>query len=640
MSSIRQLAAIMFTDIVGYTALMGEDEQNAFELLHKNRQLQRPIIEKYGGTWIKELGDGVLASFHTATDAVLCATEIQNACSNINDLKLRVGIHLGEVVFEDSDVFGDGVNIAARLQALAPVGGIWISEPVHKNVANKKEIKTKFAGEQVLKNVKEPVRIYEVIRSGADIDTKESKNKNPEKSIAVLAFVDMSPARDQEYLGDGLAEELINLLSQIRELKVIGRTSSFSFKKKEVDLKTIGQALNANTILEGSIKKAGNRVRITAQLVNSDDGYHLWSQRYDRKMDDIFDLQDDIASKIAEHLRITLLDNHETAVDKRPTSNLEAYEMFLKGDFYYKKYSADNFEKAMEYFEKAVELDSNYTDAWWYLGLLYFETHGWLYFQKENVEKSIYCAEKAISLDETNANAHFLSGLINFSFYNWKKAGEEIELGNKYTITPYPLTFLPIEPWYRSMLHGDFSFAIHQLQRGIENDPLNMIYLFHLAQINLYGKRNYKETRTLLNKMIELGFPESEAWRYFCESYLFEGQFEIAEEYARKDYHLSGAKGYAAVNLIITLASAGKKEEAQQLYQSVKNTLSIPHFPEWFHSKANAHLGMIDEAFEYLNKAIEERNYGLHTLKYSAGWDVFRADPRFKTILERMKFPE
>jgi class 3 adenylate cyclase len=216
MSSIRQLAAIMFTDIVGYTALMGEDEQNAFELLHKNRQLQRPIIEKYGGTWIKELGDGVLASFHTATDAVLCATEIQNACSNINDLKLRVGIHLGEVVFEDSDVFGDGVNIAARLQALAPVGGIWISEPVHKNVANKKEIKTKFAGEQVLKNVKEPVRIYEVICSGADIDTKESKNKNPEKSIAVLAFVDMSPARDQEYLGDGLAEELINLLSQIR----------------------------------------------------------------------------------------------------------------------------------------------------------------------------------------------------------------------------------------------------------------------------------------------------------------------------------------------------------------------------------------------------------------------------------------
>src|SRR5688572_10464495 len=189
MPQSRQLAAIMFTDIVGYTALMGEDEQKAFDLLRKNRQTQQPIIKQFNGIWIKEIGDGVLASFHTVTDAVLCASDIQQACGNIPDLKLRIGIHQGEVVFEDNDVFGDGVNIASRLQALAPVGGIWISDSVYNNIANKKDIKTKFVRAEILKNVREQIRIYEVITNDISteqpaITTKESKKKLLEKSIA------------------------------------------------------------------------------------------------------------------------------------------------------------------------------------------------------------------------------------------------------------------------------------------------------------------------------------------------------------------------------------------------------------------------------------------------------------------------
>src|SRR6266498_4334727 len=227
MPQSRQLAAIMFTDIVGYTALMGEDEQKAFELLRKNRQLQKPIIEKFNGTWIKEIGDGVLASFHTVTDAVLCATEIQKKCAAIDDLKLRIGIHLGDVVFENNDVFGDGVNIASRLQALAPIGGIWISESVYKNVANKKDIKTKFVREEILKNVKEAVRIYEVITG----NTGTAKT-TPEKSVAVLPFVNMSNDPEQEYFSDGMAEEILNSLSNLKDLKVARRTSSFQFKGK------------------------------------------------------------------------------------------------------------------------------------------------------------------------------------------------------------------------------------------------------------------------------------------------------------------------------------------------------------------------------------------------------------------------
>ncbi len=297
----RQLAAIMFTDIVGYTELMGDDEQKAFDLLRKNRQIQKPIIEKFNGTWIKELGDGVLASFHTVTDAVLCASEIQKVCSDIHDLKLRIGIHLGEVVFEDNDVFGDGVNIASRIQAIATPGAIYISESVHNNISNKKEIITRFVRKANLKNVKEAVRIYEVLpqniqpASFTNSLIHSTANTNGGKSIAVLPFVNMSNDPEQEYFSDGMAEEIITSLNHLKDLKVAGRTSSFQFKGKNIDLHKIGEELGVNTVLEGSIRKQGNRIRLTAQLVNVKDGFHFWSEKYDRNMDDIFAIQDEIA---------------------------------------------------------------------------------------------------------------------------------------------------------------------------------------------------------------------------------------------------------------------------------------------------------------------------------------------------------
>jgi TolB-like protein/class 3 adenylate cyclase len=482
MSQSRQLAAIMFTDIVGYTALMGDDEQKAFEILRKNRQLQKPLIEQHNGKWIKELGDGVLACFTTVSDAVNAAIKIQEGCNVSKDFLLRIGIHHGEVVFEDNDIFGDAVNIASRLQALAPIGGIWVSESVHNNVYNKREINTKFVGAETLKHVKEPVRIYEVITNNITAHPAINKNllaKPVEKSLAVLPFADMSPAKDQEYLGDGLAEEMLNVLSQVKQLKVIGRTSSFSFKGTKTDLKTIGKILSADTILEGSIQKSGNRIRITAQLINASDGFHIWSQRYDRNMDDIFALQDDICSKIAENLKLTLLEKHETREEKKPTNNPKAYEWFLKADYYCKKYGWENFERAIDCCKKAIELDPDYADAWWLIGYCNFEKHGWLYFQKENIEAAIYCTNKAISIDKTNADAHFMLALINLDYYyNWNNVMSEIALANQYTRTPYPLFFLPAEAWIRGMLYSDFDFAFQHMQKGIDNDPLNFIINF------------------------------------------------------------------------------------------------------------------------------------------------------------------
>jgi TolB-like protein/tetratricopeptide (TPR) repeat protein len=499
------------------------------------------------------------------------------------------------------------------------------------------------AVKEIIRGIGQPADTPKEYRSAHSKDYSDETQKNlPEITIAVLPFTDMSSAGDQEYLGDGLADELLTILSQIKELKVTGRSSSFSFKDKNLDLTTIGKVLNVKNILEGSIQKAENRVRITAQLINAEDGFHIWSQRYDRKMDDIFGLQDDICTKISEHLKVMLLTDQKTEISKRPTNNSEAYELYLKGDFYCKKYSEEGFERSIEYFKKAIELDPVYADAWWYLGFVNYQMHGWLYLQKEKVETAIYCANKAIEVDESNAYGHFLIALIHFTYdYDWEKVETEIGLGNKYLRTSFPPTFsFSLEPWYRAMLFGDFEFAVSRLLKGVENDPLNFYYQFHLAQIYLYGVHDYKKTISILNNILELDFPKKQAWRPMCLSYLFEEKYVLAEDYARMEYDASGGKGYGAAHLIMCLASSGKNEAALQLYKSVKETLSPAQFPFFLHSQVNIYLGNRDEAFAYLDRAITERNYMLFTLKYSPEWDPIRSDLRFESVLERMNFPK
>ncbi|CAN5280640.1 hypothetical protein BH20BAC1_BH20BAC1_05960 [soil metagenome] len=440
----RQLAAIMFTDIAGYTSLMGEDEQEAFELLKKNRQVQKPLIEKFNGVWIKELGDGVLASFHTVTDAVVCASEIQKACADIPGLKLRIGIHLGDVVFEDNDVFGDGVNIASRLQSLAPVGGIWISESVYKNVANKKDIYTKFVRQEVLKNVKEPVQIYEVILKMKQPEqetsfTVTSAKTTTEKSIAVLPFVNMSNDPEQDYFSDGMAEEITNSLAHIQNLKVAGRMSSFQFKGIKGDLREVGEKLGVNTVLEGSIRKHGNRIRITAQLINVEDGFHLWSEKYDRNMDDIFAMQDEIALTITEQLKITLLEKDRELITKTSTHSAEAYELYLKGRFHINR-RGSSISTGLQFFKQAIEVDPGYALAYTGYADACLVAAFYNFFPGKEIRTAIKTsAERAIKLDSLLAEPYCTLG----SYYpyferNWaegiKNARKAIQLDTSWLV--------------------------------------------------------------------------------------------------------------------------------------------------------------------------------------------------------------
>ncbi len=458
MSQSRQLAAIMFTDIVGYTSLMGNDEEKAFSILNKNRALQKPIIEQFNGTWIKELGDGVMASFNTVSDAVNAAINIQKESNAIPDLRLTIGIHLGEVVFENEDVFGDGVNIAARIQAFAIPDSIYISEVIHNNISNKQGIETRFVKEEKLKNVVSPIRIYEVITRHKThpfkISVKESVKESSGKSIAVLPFVNISNDPDQDYFCDGLSEEIIDALSQLDNLRVIARTSAFSFKGKNMDVREIGKTLGVRTLLEGSVRKSGNRLRITTKLVSVADGSHLWTNRYDRELEDIFSIQEDIATNVATELK-GFLTSHEKEVIRPQKTVIEAYEYFLKGLELF--HQLDVWE-SKKMFEKSIKIDPDYAPAHAGLSDVLAQIYEWLGGDKTHLLLAESHSVKALSLSPKMAESHSSYGFV----LALRKRYDEAEKEFNEAIRLNPNSF---RAYYQ---YGRMCFAMGKIERSAE----------------------------------------------------------------------------------------------------------------------------------------------------------------------------
>ncbi len=672
MSQSRQLAAIMFTDIVGYTALMGKDEKNAFEILKKNREIQKPLIKQYNGTWIKELGDGVLASFHTVTDAVMCAGAIHHACKGIDGLQLRIGIHLGEVVFENNDVFGDGVNIASRLQALAPIGGTYVSESVYKNVSNKKEIFTEFIREENLKNVSESVRIYEIKLIGTvsfdaeaiEILKKENKRKTDnkrkrifaiaaililaialsgyffiykkqesasgsnasEKSIAVLPFVNMSSDPQQEYFSDGLSEELINMFTKLPGLKVIGRTSSFVFKGKNEDLVSIGKKLGVAYLLEGSVRKSGTTMRITAQLIKAKDGTHIWSETFDREMNDIFKVQSEISRMIAQKFEIEITPEANAKINETPTENVEAHEQFQKGYYFtYKKYfnthQNEDFEKAKAFFEKAIKLDPGYAEAYAGLAEVYDELRNQNEkdFPKNLLILKEQLARKALQLKPNSsfvntamawAIMHRTEPKFDSSFYYLKKA---------YFLAPAdPLTNLNIG-FTLSIDLGLHEEAIPFFLASIKADPLDPTNYVHLGNAYAFiGK--YPEAKKAFQTCTEL---TNEIFNF--SSSLLNWQIYFGE-YDKVQKRLDAWPGQYLFQRSLLYAAKGELEKVDTAFSN--NILVL------LNSNRNK---ILKDVLVRIEKGVDNGINDYNSLNNSNLFDVYRKDPDFKRILEKAK---
>ena len=645
MSTSRQLAAIMFTDIVGYTSLMGQDEQRAFELLRINRKLQQPIIEKFGGQWIKELGDGVLASFHTATDAVFCAGAIQKATKDITGLKLRIGIHLGDVVFENNDVFGDGVNIASRLQTLAPVGSILTSESVYKIISNKRGISSWFVREEELKNVKEPVRIYEMKIEDSEwpeasyltATTNASKN-NPPKSIAVLPFVNMSNDPEQDYFGDGIAEEILNSLVHLEDLKVAGRTSSFQFKGKSMDLRELGEKLGVSNVLEGSVRKQGNRLRITAQLVNVQDGFHLWSEKYDRDMNDIFAVQDEIALTITEKLKVTLLEKDRKLITKTYTQNSEAYQLYLKGRFNLSR-RGRFIITAMNCFSEAIAIDASFASAYaGYADSCCLAAFYNFFPAKEIMPKAKEAADTAIRIDSSICEPYTSLGFY-YGYYEWdfveskKNFCKAIELNPYYTIGHY---------WYGNFLSwiaGDYNESKKEGQIAIKLEPLSAIANSMTAVI-YFVSRDYEEMLHLGKTAIDLD-PNSylahkmTAWAYICL-----GKIHEAIDMIKNTLAVSNRFQWSVYDLMWAYHHLGDKSAIKELISEVEARRGMEYISPFNRALAAAWIDDLDEAILYLKKAYDDREPMLVTvLSWPNVPDNLKNDPRCQEIIKKINFP-
>src|SRR5438105_5439120 len=429
-SEQRKLAAIMFTRVDGYSALTHRDDKLALECLEQHRKLLREIFPRFNGTEIKTIGDAFLVEFQSALEAAQCAIEIQRTLAKRNHdvtverrIELKIGIHIGDVVHRGGDVYGDGVNIASRIEALAGAGGICVSMDVERQIRNALEARFEKLAPTELKNISVPMDLFRIVlpweqrtpsiarfeteskptsrkfvptaialgvllmigigwwwttqprRSPTSPASPSTANAADQKSIAVLPFVNMSADKNDEYLSDGMTEELINVLAKVPGLRVPGRTSCFAFKgKNEEDIfRKVGDQLQVGTVLEGSVRKAGDQLRVTAQLINVSDGYHLWSKDYDGDVKDILNFQSNVAEQVVQALQVQLGTEAARALSKKPTENPEAHRLYLLGRYEFGKYSEAGWTSSIRYYEQALQIDPAYTLA--YCGLA--DTYGW-----------------------------------------------------------------------------------------------------------------------------------------------------------------------------------------------------------------------------------------------------------------------
>jgi TolB-like protein/class 3 adenylate cyclase len=636
MPQTRQLAAIMFTDIVGYTALMGKDEQNAFRLLDQNRELQKPIIEEFNGRWIKELGDGVMASFNTVSDAVNSAVKIQEACNAAKDFQLRIGIHLGEVVFENDDVFGDGVNIAARIQAAAQPGCIFISESVHQNVSNKNDFKSQFVKEEKLKNVHQPVRMYQVLFAGSEIiEAEKSLEPVVENSIAVLPFVNMSNDLEQEYFSDGISEEIINMLAQVPDLKVIGRTSSFAFKGKNMDLKVIGKQLCVKHLLEGSVRKAGSTLRITSQLIEVSNGFHLYSEKFDRKLEDIFAIQDEISLAILDAVKIKLLGDHKKALVKKDTDNVEAYELYLKGRYHINKFTPEGFLKAIEYLKAAIVLEPTYAIAYAELTFCYtnLKDFNWLP-REESLPQAFEAGYRSLELDDTISESHMAVGrLLLHQDWNIKKA--LVEYKKALAINPNSAD-AHIQIGFCLSLMENYQEAMSHAKIAESLDPFSILNIWYLAVIP-YCAGDYEQVLAYGMRIIELEASMFSGYLWVGAAYLGLKKYDRGIKAYEKMVQLN-AGPYTLSLLGLAYGLSGKKQQAKEIIRKMKEYDVVEDSGNTFLANVYASLGEFDTAYQYYDRAIENREGQVIWTRYYIirYLPEIMEDPRTYAMFEKM----
>jgi adenylate cyclase len=504
MPPVRRLTAILAADVAGYSRLMGADEEGTHERLKAHLgELVEPKIGEHRGRVVKNTGDGFLAEFPNVVDAVRCAVEMQRRMAERNSatpqserIEFRVGINLGDVIAEEHDIFGHGVNVAARLEALAEPGGVCLSRVVRDQVRDRLDYIFEDMGEQQVKNIARPVRVYRVCDLGgaAKIPSPPVLPLVDKPSIAVLPFANMSGDPEQEFFADGITEDIITLLAGWRAFPVIARTSTFTYKGKTVDIRKIGEELGVRYVLEGSVRKSGRRVRVTAQLIRADTGHHLMAKRYDRDLTDLFELQDEIVTTIAGAIEPELLKFERDRIAERPQLSGDCYELYQRGMWHhYRQNKADNIE-AQVYFRRALAIDAQYVQATAGLSIALSAAAslGWADNVDAHFEDAYALAQKAVTLDPRYPNAHFALGLVCMWTRRSDRGIAEFEEAIKFNPS-FAAAHVLLGQMY--LYAGQREEAIERVEKGIRlspSDPRLFIWLPALAGAH-YQMRHYEK---------------------------------------------------------------------------------------------------------------------------------------------------
>ncbi|MEO9613104.1 MAG: adenylate/guanylate cyclase domain-containing protein [Nitratireductor sp.] len=546
----RRLAAILVADIVGYSRMIRADEAATLARLKQLRgELLDPKIDEYGGRLVKSTGDGLLAEFPSAVDAVQYAVDVQDAIAaqtpetDDEPMCLRIGINLGDVVVDGGDLLGDGVNVAARIEGIAQPGGICISASVYDQVRHKLDLDFEDRGLREVKNIAEPVRTYAVhpksVAHGtvpdADADGNERLVIADAPSIAVLPFDNMSGDAEQDYFSDGITEDIITDLSKISRLMVIARNSSFTYKGRAVDVKQVARELGVRHVLEGSVRKAGNRVRVTAQLIDGATGGHIWAERYDRVLEDIFAIQDEITLAIVDELKIRLDLGEKNRLSSTPSANIEAYDLALHGrEKLMASVSPASMEEATAMFERARALDPSFVAP--HVGLAFAHimayTNAWSPDPEASLDYALDLAQKAVELDENDALASRAYAVALL----WKRRLDEAcaELGRATALAPNDAELLATRGNMLVYMH-DADAAVENLEKAIRLDPL---------------------------------YPDM--WLHFLgHAYFMKGEYETAARYLRERILRQPDTDLSRTMLAAAYGHLGRVEEARRLWKEV-----------------------------------------------------------------------
>jgi adenylate cyclase len=629
----------MFTDIVGFSALVQRDEAHAMRLLSDHNRTLRRVLKRFGGREVKTIGDAFLIEFPSALEAVRCSFALQQEIHEKNRalgprdrMEIRVGIHAGDLIENEGDIFGDAVNISSRMEPLAPPGGVCISGQVFDQVRNKVDFPLIRMEKQKLKNIDQPIDVY---RIGMPWEAQAEGPVSFDRSrVAVLPLTNMSPDPNDEYFADGITEEMITSLANIRGLTVIARTSVMQYKKTSKKASEIGRELNAGALIEGSVRKSGNRVRITVQLVNAADDTHLWAQNYDRQLDDVFAIQSEIAEKVAGELRVKLLKSEKERLEAVPTESTEAHVLYLKGRHLWNERSEDGMRKAILYFEEAIKKDPNF--ALGYSGLAdCYHVMGWngLAEARPTIGKAKQYALRALELDENLAEAHTTLAAatvaLDFDF-------DTAELGFRRAIQLKP-SYPTAHQWFAQLLgfQGRLEEGFEQISKALELDPLSLVINVNVGDSHYYAGR-FDEAIGQFKKVIEMNPEFAVTYPSLEQAYLRKGMYREAKQAAETSYKLTNWGISHKLHLAYVCAAMGKREEARRLLKPVERGYEKEYIGPYNIALVKFAMGDNDSGFEWLQKAYEERDRGLFTLKIDYEFDKVRDDPRFLDLLEKI----